>query len=411
MVDMPAQNPQRIVLPPHRERARRPRSVRLREWLRRNLFNSRGGTTLTIITAAVLGLIVYGVVYFVFVDANWRVITDNRWLLFAGGYPMDQEWRLWFSVGFVFLLIGLAYGTWASLGRRDHLFIVLASAFAILLLAHGGAAIWSTLWYLIAVALLYAGYAITIRIPREAGTTRTVQQRTVSALMIAALPIVLVVLLGFGGARPRELDGFVLNLVLAPVGIAGGLVVAIPLALGRASRLRAISWTCTAYIEVVRGAPLLGWLFVALFILDDVIGGELIVRAMVVLAVFTAAYMAEYIRGALQALPFGQYEAAHAVGLNQVQTTQLIIMPQALRISIPPMVGQAISIWKDTTLVSVILPLRELKGNADSAIAQFEFTPDRIEAYVFVAVVFWVVAFIMSRISQRVEGSLGIGER
>ncbi|MCY3506934.1 MAG: ABC transporter permease subunit [Dehalococcoidia bacterium] len=411
MVDMPAQNPQRIVLPPHRERARRPRIVRLREWARRNLFNSRAGTFLTIITAAILALIIYGVVYFVFVDANWRVITENRWLLFAGGYPMDQEWRLWFSVMFVFLLIGLTYGTWASLGRRDHLFIVLASGFAILLLAHGGAAIWSTIWYLIAVGLLYAGYAITIRMPREAGPGRTLQQRSVAGLLIAALPIVLIVLLAFGGARPRELEGFVLNLVLAPVGIVGGLIIAIPLALGRASRMRAISWTCTTYIEVVRGAPLLGWLFVALFILDDVIGGELIVRAMVVLAVFTAAYMAEYIRGALQALPHGQSEAAHAVGLNQFQSMQLIVMPQALRISIPPMVGQAISIWKDTTLVTVILPLRELKGNADSAIAQFEFTPDRIEAYVFVAVVFWVVAFIMSRISQRVEGSLGIGER
>ncbi len=411
MVDMPAQNPQRIVLPPHRERARRPRIVRFREWARRNLFNSRAGTALTIITAAILALIVYGVVYFVFVDANWRVITENRWLLFAGGYPMDQEWRLWFSIMFVFLLIGLTYGTWASLGRRDHLFIVLASGFAILLLAHGGAAIWSTIWYLIAVGLLYAGYAIMIRMPREAGPGRTLQQRSVAALLIAALPIILIVLLAFGGARPRELEGFVLNLVLAPVGIAGGLIIAIPLALGRASRMRAISWTCTTYIEVVRGAPLLGWLFVALFILDDVIGGELIVRAMVVLAVFTAAYMAEYIRGALQALPHGQSEAAHAVGLNQFQSMQLIVMPQALRISIPPMVGQAISIWKDTTLVTVILPLRELKGNADSAIAQFEFTPDRIEAYVFVAVVFWVVAFIMSRISQRVEGSLGIGER
>ena len=411
MVDMPAQNPQRIVLPPHRERARRPRIVRFREWARRNLFNSRAGTLLTIITAAILALLIYGVVYFVFVDANWRVITDNRWLLFAGGYPMDQEWRLWFSVMFVFLLIGLTYGTWASLGRRDHLFIVLASGFAILLLAHGGAAIWSTIWYLIAVGLLYAGYAITIRMPREAGPGRTLQQRSVAGLLIAALPIVLIVLLAFGGARPRELEGFVLNLVLAPVGIAGGLILAIPLALGRASRMRAISWTCTTYIEVVRGAPLLGWLFVALFILDDVIGGELIVRAMVVLAVFTAAYMAEYIRGALQALPHGQSEAAHAVGLNQFQSMQLIVMPQALRISIPPMVGQAISIWKDTTLVTVILPLRELKGNADSAIAQFEFTPDRIEAYVFVAVIFWVVAFIMSRISQRVEGSLGIGER
>lgn len=411
MVDMPAQNPQRIVLPPHRERARRPRIVRFREWARRNLFNSRAGTFLTIITAAILALLIYGVVYFVFFDANWRVITENRWLLFAGGYPMDQEWRLWFSVMFVFLLIGLTYGTWASLGRRDHLFIVLASGFAVLLLAHGGAAIWSTIWYLIAVGLLYAGYAITIRMPREAGPGRTLQQRSVAGLLIAALPIVLIVLLAFGGARPRELEGFVLNLVLAPVGIAGGLILAIPLALGRASRMRAISWTCTTYIEVVRGAPLLGWLFVALFILDDVIGGELIVRAMVVLAVFTAAYMAEYIRGALQALPHGQSEAAHAVGLNQFQSMQLIVMPQALRISIPPMVGQAISIWKDTTLVTVILPLRELKGNADSAIAQFEFTPDRIEAYVFVAVIFWVVAFIMSRISQRVEGSLGIGER
>ena len=411
MVDGPAPNPQRVVLPPHRERARRPLIVRAREWTRRNLFHSWRGSLLTVVTAAIGALLVYGVVYFVFVDANWRVITENRWLLFAGGYPMDQEWRLWFSVGFVFLLIGLAYGTWASLGRRDHLFIALASAFAILLLSHGGAAIWSTLWYLIAIGLLYAGYAITIRIPREAGPRRTLHQRAVAGLLLAALPIILIVLLGFGGARPRELEGFVLNLVLAPVGIAGGIVVAIPLAMGRASRMKAVSWTCTAYIEIVRGAPLLGWLFVALFILDDVIGGELIVRAMVVLAVFTAAYMAEYIRGALQALPHGQYEAAHAVGLNQWQSTQLIIMPQALRISIPPMVGQAISIWKDTTLVTVILPLRELKGNADSAIAQFEFTPDRIEAYVFVAVIFWVVAFIMSRISQRVEGTLGVGER
>ncbi|MYI03653.1 MAG: amino acid ABC transporter permease, partial [Chloroflexi bacterium] len=165
------------------------------------------------------------------------------------------------------------------------------------------------------------------------------------------------------------------------------------------------------YIEIVRGAPLLGWLFVALFILDDIIGGDLIIRAMVVMAVFTGAYMAEYIRGALQALPRGQYEAGQAVGLSQWQRTRLIIMPQALRISIPPMVGQAISIWKDTTLVTVILPLRELKGNADSAISQFEFTPDRIEAYVFVAVIFWIVAFMMSRISQRVERAQGVGER
>ncbi|MYD73648.1 MAG: ABC transporter permease subunit [Chloroflexi bacterium] len=129
------------------------------------------------------------------------------------------------------------------------------------------------------------------------------------------------------------------------------------------------------------------------------------------LTLYTGAFNAEIVRGSIQALPTGQTEAANAIGLSGYQRLTLVILPQALRISIPPMVGQAISIWKDTTLVTVILPLRELKGNADSAIAQFEFTPDRIEAYVFVAVIFWIVAFAMSRISQRVERAQGVGER
>ena len=411
MADMPIQPPPgRIVLPPYRQRASRPFSVRAREWIRRNLFPSRNGTILTIVATGFLGMLLAGVIWFVFIDANWRVITDNRWLLFAGGFPREEAWRLWAGMGLVFLLIGLTYGTWSSFGRRDHMFVGLVTAAVVFFMAHGGAAIWSSVWFLSSVGLMYLSYALASRIPRELGPVRTLQQRIVGGLLICALPIALLILLT-GDTSARQLDGFVLNLVLAPVGIVGGLVLAIPLALGRASSMKTVSWTCTAYIEIVRGAPLLGWLFVALFILDDVIGGSLIVRAMVVMAVFTGAYMAESIRGALQALPGGQFEAAHAVGLSRLQALRLIIMPQALRISIPPIVGQAIAIWKDTTLVTVILPLRELKGNADSAIAQFEFTPDRIEAYVFVALVFWVVAFMMSRISQRVETTLGIGER
>ncbi|MCY4615729.1 MAG: amino acid ABC transporter permease [Chloroflexi bacterium] len=411
MADMPIQPPPgRIVLPPYRQRAGRPFSVRAREWIRRNLFPSRNGTILTIVATGFLGTLLAGVIWFVFIDANWRVITDNRWLLFAGGFPREEAWRLWAGMGFVFLLIGLTYGTWSSFGRRDHMFVGLITAAVVFFMAHGGAAIWSSVWFLSSVGLMYLSYALASRIPRELGPVRTLQQRIVGGLLISALPIALLILLT-GDTSARQLDGFVLNLVLAPVGIVGGLVLAIPLALGRASSMKTVSWTCTAYIEIVRGAPLLGWLFVALFILDDVIGGSLIVRAMVVMAVFTGAYMAESIRGALQALPGGQFEAAHAVGLSRLQALRLIVMPQALRISIPPIVGQAIAIWKDTTLVTVILPLRELKGNADSAIAQFEFTPDRIEAYVFVALVFWVIAFMMSRISQRVETTLGIGER
>ena len=412
MADMPLPPQQRrIVLPPHRVRSGRPWSIRAREWVRHNLFRSRRGTLLTFVALAIVGVLLAGLIWFVFVEANWLVVTNNRWLLFAGGFPREEAWRLWFGMAFVFSLIGLTYGTWSSLARKDHLFIGVVGAFVVFLMAHGGAALWSSLWFLVAIGMLYVGYYATVSMPREPGPRRTLQQRVVGGLLLAALPIALTILLGFGGASARQLDGFVLNLVLAPVGIAGGLVIAIPLAIGRASSLRAISWTCTAYIEVVRGAPLLGWLFVALFILDDLFPGDLIIRAMVVMAVFTGAYMAESIRGALQALPRGQYEAAHAVGLTRLQALRLIILPQALRISIPPIVGQAIAIWKDTTLVTVILPLRELKGNADSSIAQFEFTPYRIEAYVFVALVFWTVAFMMSRISQRVERTLGVGER
>lgn len=412
MAEMPVPGPQRrIVLPPHRVRAGRPWTVKTREWVRRNLIPSRNGVLLTIVALGLVGALLAGVIWFVLIDANWRVITENRWLLFAGQFPREEAWRLWFGMGFVFTLIGLTYGTWSSLGRKDHLFIAIVGVFVLFLMAHGGAAPWSSLWFLASLGLFYGSYALTCRLPRETSPRRTLQIRIVGGLLIAALPLALAILLAFGGGELRRLDGFLLNLVLAPVGIAGGLVLAIPLAIGRASRMQAISWTCTTYIEVVRGAPLLGWLFVALFILDDVMPGPLIVRAMLVLAVFTGAYMAESIRGALQALPRGQYEAAHAVGLSRLQALRLIILPQALRISIPPIVGQAISIWKDTTLVTVILPLRELKGNADSAIAQFEFTPFRLEVYVFVALVFWVVAFTMSRVSQRLERTLGVGER
>ena len=422
MAEMPVQqNPQRVVLPPHRQRASRPFSVRAREWVHRNLFPSLGGTLLTLAAVGLLAAVIAGVVWFVFFDADWKVITVNRKLLFAGTFPIEQVWRLWVGVGYLFFLFGAAYGTWSSVGRRDTLFILLTGGFVVFLLSHGGAAIWSTIWFLLSIGLFYLGYWLMLRIPREASAARRWQQLSMGALLFLALPMTMALMMVGGGATFDEFDGFVLNMILAPVGIVGGLVVAIPLALGRASSYRTISWTCTAYIEVVRGAPLLGWLFVALFILDDIIGGELIVRAMVVMAVFTGAYMAENIRGALQTLPRGQYEAAQAVGLSRWQAYRSIILPQALRISIPPNVGQAIAIWKDTTLVSVILPLRELKGNADSAIAQRvrddagtvidAFTDNRLEAFVFIAVIFWIVAFMMSRISQRVERAQGIGER
>ncbi len=404
--------PRRVVLPPHRQRAARPFRERASDWLRSNLFASWDRTLSTIVSFAILGGVIAFVIWFVIGYADWNVITDNRRLLFIGSFPHGEEWRLWAGLSFVLAMVGAAYGMWSRLGPRDALFIVLGSAFAFFMILHDTSQAWAALWFGIGVVLLAAGYFICRLVPREEGRARRVATRTLTAVMALSVPVVFALLMaGPGGADTDQLSGYLLNLLLAPAGIVGGLIVGIPLALGRASSLKAISWTCTTYIEVVRGAPLIGWLFVALFILSDLIGGDLIVRTMVVLAVFTGAYMAEYIRGGLQALPRGQYEAGHAVGLPYWRTMQLIIMPQALRISIPPIVGQAIALWKDTALISIILPLRELVGSSRSAIAQGEFITARIEVYVFAAVMFWIVAFVMSRVSQRIEGSLGVGER
>ncbi|MBH77383.1 MAG: hypothetical protein CL897_04040 [Dehalococcoidia bacterium] len=403
---------QKVVLPPHRQRAARPYQVRAANWLRINLFASWDRTLLTVISFAILGSVIAFVVWFVMSYANWNVVTDNRRLLLIGSFPHGAEWRLWVGLCFVFTLAGASYGMWSKLGLRDGLFIVIGSAFALFMILHETSQAWAALWFGVAVVLLSVGYLLCRLVPREEGPTRRVATRVLGLLLALSVPIVFALLMaGPGGADANELSGYLLNLLLAPAGIAGGILVGIPLALGRASSLKAISWTCTAYIEVVRGAPLIGWLFVALFILSDIIGGDLIVRTMVVLAIFTGAYMAEYIRGGLQALPRGQYEAGHAVGLPHWRTMQLIILPQALRISIPPIVGQAIALWKDTALISIILPLRELVGSSRSAIAQGEFITARIEVYVFAAVMFWIVAFVMSRVSQRIERSLGVGQR
>ena len=137
---------------------------------------------------------------------------------------------------------------------------------------------------------------------------------------------------------------------------------------------------------------------------------DIVIRAMIVLAGFTAAYVAEIVRGGLQSLAPGQREAASALGLNQFQIATLIVLPQALRAVIPALVSQFISLWKDTTLVFA-LGLTELLDAGSAAYSQFEFIGRQTEVLLFVGLLFWSISFSMSRISQRIETSLGIGQR
>ena len=200
--------------------------------------------------------------------------------------------------------------------------------------------------------------------------------------------------------------GLFLTLVVAGTGMATALPIGILLALGRRSELPVIKTVCIAFIEFVRGVPLVSVLFMAsvmfpLFLPENVTFNKLL-RALVGIAFFYAAYMAEVIRGGLQAIPKGQYEAAKALGWAYWKMMTVIILPQTLRLVIPGLANNFLSLFKDTTLVAVI-GLLDLLGIAKAAMADSEWLGFTKESYVFAAIVFWVFCFAISRYSVHLE--------
>jgi general L-amino acid transport system permease protein len=203
-----------------------------------------------------------------------------------------------------------------------------------------------------------------------------------------------------------------LTLLLAISGIVLSFPIGVALALGRRSRLPIIRIFCVAYIELIRGVPLVTVLYMGSLLLPLFLpGGESVdqfVRAMVAVTLFSAAYLAENVRGGLQALPAGQTEAARALGLNVVQTTFLITLPQALRAIVPLLVGQSIGLFKDTSLV-VIVGLIDLLGAAQNVVGQPDWlgTPGGVwrETFLVIAALYWIFSFTMSRVSKRIEDS------
>lgn len=201
--------------------------------------------------------------------------------------------------------------------------------------------------------------------------------------------------------------GFLLTLLLASVAIVCSFPLGLLLALGRRSKLPAVKYTCIAYIELIRGVPLITILFVAQIMLPLLLGGQTtidhIARAMIGLTLFNAAYLAENIRGGLQAIPRGQFEASHALGMSTALTTVFVILPQALRAVIPTMVGQFIAIFKDTSLVAIV-GLVDLLGIARNIAANPEFIGRQMELFIFVALVFFIFCSILSYTSRRLRG-------
>jgi len=332
-------------------------------WLKKNLFSTWYDALLTVGSVGFVAVVLYGLTDWALNTARWGVVTTNIKVFMVGRYPYDQIWRVWASVG---------------------LFVVMV--------------------------------VVTLVI-RKLDKPRA--RRAVTIAWVVVLCLTLILLKGVGETIIPSVpvaiwSGLMLTLTLGIFGIVASFPIGIGLALGRRSSLPVIKVFCTVYIEVIRGVPLITVLFMALLLLPLFLPPSLrldnVLRAMVGMTLFSAAYVAENVRGGLQAIPRGQYEAARAVGLNEALVMGLIVLPQALRAMIPAIVGQFISLYKDTSLV-VIVGLLDLLGVGKAVTGQTEWIGTQKEVYAFVGVIFFITCSVMSVASRRLEKQLGLGER
>ena len=380
-------------------------------WIKNNLFNDLKGSILTVIGLYIAILIFIELFKFIFINADWEVVIVNFRLLILGRFPIGQEWRLIPSLILSCLLIGMSISIWSKLNliKIILLILILYIIFAVFLsgfasLIIGIAIISGCLAYVLSNS--YVLFKIKLNLLKKI---------TIYG-WILLLPLTLILLNINGGIGTERWGGVFLNIMLAAIGISGGIIFGPLLALGRNSNFKSIKYPCIACIEFIRAAPLIGWLFLARFVLPTLLPSlfelnkiDLVIRAMIVLVGFSSAYIAEIVRGGLQSLPKGQREAGMALGLNEFNITWFIIIPQAIRAVIPALVSQFIALWKDTTLVYA-LSLTELLGAANAAVAQPDFVGKQIEVFLFIAVIFWTFSYIMSRISSKMETRLGLGK-
>lgn len=342
-------------------------------WLQRRFLASPASVAATVLLAWLLLMAVPALVDWGWIQANfsatsgqechrshgacWAFIAEKHRLILFGTYPHDEQWR---PLVATCLLIGLIV---CSGIRR--------------------------FWNLALPAMWVLGLS------------------TVAVLMWGGVP-------GLVYVENVRWGGLPLTLILSTFGIALAFPLGVLLALGRRSRMPVIKALCVVYIELIRGVPLISLLFMSSVMLPlflpEGFAIDKLLRAQIAIVMFAAAYIAETVRGGLQSVPKGQYEGADSIGLGYWQQMRAIVLPQALKIVIPPLVSTFIALFKDTSLV-VIIGIFDLTLAAKAALADAAWTGFGMEAYLFIAAIYFVFCFAMSRYSQALERRLATGHR
>jgi general L-amino acid transport system permease protein len=374
-------------------------------WLKKNLFSTWYNIILTIVSLWLISWLALGLISWSLNQAQWSVIGTNFRLFFVGLYPVKYLWRTWATLGVIVAFAGFSWGLLtyqvASLFSKRILFILIIVALTCALIAFP-AGIQSSCILLGMLILLIMSAAIGRKIGKKFPSLIT----WLPLIWLLVFFLNLWLLLGIKSVKLDNLSGLILTILIALVSIVLCFPFGILFALGRQSKLPIIHWLSITYIEIIRGIPLIGTLFMAQVMLPLILPPDVrpdrVVRAIAGMTIYSSAYLAENIRGGLQSIPIGQVEAAKALGLNPFYTLGFIVLPQALRAVIPSMVGQFISLFKDTSLLAIV-GLVDLLGMAQKILANPKFLGRYGEVYLFVAAIYWLCCYSMSLASRRLE--------
>lgn len=400
------------------------------KWVRENLFSSVFNTIMTIIAVWVIYSITVGVAPW-FLNGVWNAETTRECyeildgvngacfavlqerfpqLIYGFKYPSTEYWRP--NLATILLLVALAPVLFRRLPRRLLIFTVIYPFLAYWLIWGG-----SLLIPMVAFIGCFVGAVCYKRFSSGAFATAVILSLIVTYLCWFLGGYIISwneAFLSLKVVPSRDMGGFMLNLLLGTIAVSLSIPLGIALALGRQSNMPIIKWICVVFIEFIRGVPLITLLFVANVILAFFFPPEtsidLILRVIIMMTFFNSAYIAEVVRGGLAALPSGQYEAANSLGLDYSQSMRFIILPQALKISIPGIVNVSVGMLKDTTLVSII-SMFDLVGMIRGPIlSSTDWNGVYWELFGAAAAIFFVVCFTVSKYSQWLERQLETGK-
>ena len=376
-------------------------------WIKKNLFSNWFNSLLTLVSLSSIFWVGSGLISWAIFQAQWGVIGANLRLFFVGQYPVSLLWRAWISLAIIFSFIGFSWGIiahYTNLFKPIKLFILGSITVVITLLAIPISLVSSA--KLLGILLLFVIFTL---IGQQTSKKLPTFSNWLSLIWVLTFFLLLGLLQGALFLRPVRLDdfsGLILTLFVAIISIILSFPFGVLLALGRQSDLPVIRWLSIVYIELIRGLPLIGILFMAQVMLPLILPQDMriqrVIRAIAGFTLFSAAYLAENVRGGLQSVPKGQTEAAKALGLNAFFVLIFVVLPQVLRVVIPTIVGQFISLFKDTSLLAIV-GLVDLLGMSQSILANPKFIGRYGEVYIFVAAIYWVFCYSMSLHSRQLE--------